>query len=250
MHTRLPKLLAAAPRVAAAVLLLAIGAGRAGGLSPTRVETSMRFLEYDATRALLAYELTLRNLSNLAVSSVVLTAEPACLEGPFELGDLAREEQASRRFTFPMPTGQHVLQPRFELAYTNFEGERIHVPPTRSPLMTSVDFAAVDLETGRVSLRLDIQNPGADGLLFIEVWVENPSLAEGTLELGDLAPGERLSRELHLTLPPGELFFNPTLHFSYHAFLAEGTRLHRSFTTLVQPRLDRVAAALAVKATP
>jgi hypothetical protein len=250
MHTLVPKILAAAPRAAAAVLLLAIGAVRADGLSPTRVETSMRFLEYDAPRALLAYELTLRNVSNLAVSSVVLTAEPPCLEGPFELADLAREEQASRRFTFPMPADRQVLQPRFELAYTNFEGERIHVPPARSPLMTSVDFAAVDLETGRVSLRVDIQNPGADGLLFIKLWVENPSLAEGTLELGDLGPGERLSREFQLTLAPGELFFNPTLHFSYHAFQAEGTRLHRSFTTMLQPRLDRVAAALAAKATP
>jgi hypothetical protein len=242
--------MASAMRAVTAGFLLAIGASGASGLSPTRVETSMRFLEYDAPRALLAYEVTLRNLSNLPVSSVVLTALPACLEGAFAPGDLAREEQASRRFTFPLPSGEHVLQPRFELAYTNFEGERIHVPPTRSALLTNVDFTAVDLEAGIVTLRVSVQNPGADGLLFIELWVENPSLAEGTLELGDLAPGQRLSREVQLKVAPGDVLFNPTLHFSYHAFQAEGTRLHRSFTTLLQPRLDRVAAALGAQAAP
>ena len=250
MHYPAQALAATARRAAGALLIVALGAGGASGLSPTHVETSMRFLEYDAPGALLAYELTLRNLSNLPVASLVLTAEPACVEGPFAVGELAREEQASRRFTFPMPAGSQVLQPRFDLEYTNFEGERIRVPASRPPLLTSVDFAAVDLETGQVSLRVDLQNPSEEGLLFVELWVENPGLAEGTLRLGDLGPGQRLSLELPLALPPGELFFNPTLHFSYHAFRAEGTRLRRSFVTLLQPRLDHVAAALAGQSTP
>jgi len=243
-------LVAAARGAAGALLLVALGAGAAGGLSPTRVETSMRFLEYDAPRAHLAYELTLRNLSNLPVSSLVLTAEPGCMEGPFAVSELAREEQASRRFTFAMPPGTLVLQPRFDLEYTNFEGERVRVPASRPPLQTSVDFVAVDLDSGRVELRVDLQNPGAEGLLFLELWTENPSQAVGTLRLGDLGPGERRSLDLQFALPPGELLFNPTLHFSYHAFQAEGTRLHRSFTTLLQPRLDRVAAALRDQSTP
>jgi len=231
-------------------LCLACSPGSALGLSPTHVETSLRFLEYDATRGLLAYEVTLRNLSSLPVSSLELSASPPCLEGPFAVGDLAREQQASRRFTFPMQSDAQLLQPRFDLAYTNFEGERIRVPATRPPLLTSVDFAAVDLAAGQVRLRVELHNPGAEGLLFLELWSENPGLAEGTLRLGDLAPGQRLSLELPFAVAPGDLLFNPTLHFSYHAFLAEGTRLHRSFTTLLQPRLDRVAAALEAADAP
>lgn len=211
----------------------------------------MRFLEFDAPAGLLAYEVTLRNLSSLPVSAVTLTAEPACLEGPLAIDDLSPEQQISRRFSFAMPAASQLFQPRFSLEYRNFEGERIVVAPERSPLLTSVDFVAVDLAAGRVRLRVDFQNPGTESLLFLEFWSENPGLSEGTRALGDLAAGARLSEEYDFSVPPGSLFFNPTLHFSYHAFQAEGTRLHRNFVTLLQPRLDRVAEALAAgAATP
>jgi len=204
----------------------------------------VRFLEFDGPAGLLAYEVTLRNLSSLPVSAITLSAEPASLEGPLRVNDLSPEQQISRRFSFAMPAGSQLFQPRFSLEYRNFEGERIVVAPDRSPLLTSIDFVVVDLAAGRVRLRVDFQNPSAESLLFLELWSENPSLADGTLPLGDLGPGERRSQEFELSVPPGTLLFNPTLHISFHAFHADGTRLHRNFMTLLQPRLDRVAAAL------
>lgn len=211
----------------------------------------MRFLEFDGPAGRLAYEVTLRNLSSLPVSAVTLTAEPTSLEGPFRVNDLAPEQQISRRFSFAMPAGSPLFQPRFALEYRNFEGERIVVAPDRSPLLTSIDFVVVDLAAGLVRLRADFQNPSAESLLFLELWSENPGLDEGTVSLGDLGPGERRSQEFELSVPPGTLLFNPTLHISFHAFRADGTRLHRNFMTLVQPHLDRVAEALAQStATP
>lgn len=235
------------PRRLCAALLPCLGLGiaaSAAAFAPARIETSVRFLEFDAPAGLLAYEVTLRNLSSLPVSAITLTAEPICLEGPLRVNDLDPEQQISRRFSFAMPSGSQLFQPRFSLEYRNFEGERIVVAPDRSPLLTSVDFVAVDLDAGRVRLRADFQNPSAESLLFLELWSENPSLDDGTAPLGDLGPGERLSQEFELSVPPGTLLFNPTLHVSFHAFHADGTRLHRNFMTLLQPRLDRVAEAL------
>jgi len=233
------------------LLVIALGIGApAAAFTPARVETTVRFLEFDGPAGRLAYEVTLRNLSSLPVSAVLLTADPPCLEGPFAAADLAPEEQRSRRFTFAMPEAGQIFQPRFSLEYRNFEGERIAVAPERTPLLTSVDFVAVDLAAGRVRLRVDFQNPGIESLLFLEFWTEHPCLAEDTVPLGDLAAGQHLSREFDFEVPPGTLLFNPTLHISYHAFHAEGTRLHRSFLTLLQPQLDRVAEALAGSPTP
>lgn len=237
---------------AASFLALALGfADPAVGFTPARIETTMRFLEFDAPAGRLAYEITLRNLSSLPVSAVTLTAEPACLEGTLAINDLAPEQQVSRRFSFAMSPDSQLFQPRFSLEYRNFEGERIVVAPERSPLLTSVDFVAVDLAAGRVSLRVDFQNPGTESLLFLEFWSENPGLTEGTVSVGDLAAGEQRSQVCDFDVAPGSVLFNPTLHISYHAFQAEGTRLHRNFVTLLQPRLDRVAEVLAAKpATP
>ena len=232
--------------VAVLMALPGLGAVRtASAESSSRVETTTRFVQYDEVQGLLAYEFTLRNVGSLPVSAVRLSTDPPCLEGPLEVGDLGREQQVGRRFTFKIDAQRRVFQPRFELQYTDYEGQRITVAPDRSPLILEVDFAAVDLATGRVSLRVDLNNLGTDNLLFLDLWSENPTLTEGDLALGDLEPGQSLSREVHFQLDPGERYFNPTLHLSFHALKAEGSRLHRRFYTIVQPQLDKVAAALA-----
>ena len=232
--------------VAVLMALPGLGAVRsASAESSSRVETTTRFVQYDEVQGLLAYEFTLRNVGSLPVSAVRLSTDPPCLEGPLEVGDLGREQQVGRRFTFKIDAQRRVFQPRFELQYTDYEGQRITVAPDRSPLILEVDFAAVDLATGRVSLRVDLNNLGTDNLLFLELWSKNPTRTEGDLALGDLEPGQSLSREVHLPLDPGERYFNPTLHLSFHALKAEGSRLQRRFYTIVQPQLDKVAAALA-----
>ncbi len=210
-----------------------------------RVETSTRFLEFDQLAGIVAYELTLRNLGSLPVSFVNLSTIPACLEGPLELSDLVKEQQVSRRFTFSMPDNEFIFQPRFSLEYTDHEGERHSIETSQSPLNVDVDFAAVDLATGEVGLKLILGNLGRENLLFLEIWSENPPLPEDRIALGDLGPGERLTEEIQIRINPGELLFNPTLHLSYHAFETDGTRFHRKFYTILQPRLDRVAEALA-----
>lgn len=220
------------------------------GLAGARVETETRFLEFDARAGILAYELTVRNLGSLPVAFVELSAEPSCVEGPLEVSDLAKEHRATRRFTFRMPEGELVFQPRFTLAYTDHEGERHRIESRQSPLVTSIDFESVDLATGEVALRLDFMNPGRESLLFLELWSENPGLEAGRIAIGDLAPGERITREIPYRLPPGEQLFNPTLHVSFHAFETEGTRYHRKFYTILQPRLDRVEEALLARKAP
>ena len=42
--------------------------------------------------------------------------------------------------------------------------------------------ARIDRGRYLTALRVDLQNPGAEGLLFIELWSENPDLAAGTLK--------------------------------------------------------------------
>ncbi len=222
------------------VTLMSLGAASVSA----RVETSMRFLEFDQQAGIVAYELTLRNLASLPVSFVSLSAEPACLEGPLELSDLVKKQQVSRRFTFTMPESEFIFQPRFNLNYTDYDGERHRIETSQSQLNVNVDFAAVDLATGEVALKLILGNLGSEDLLFLEIWSENPPLPEDRIALGDLGPGERLVDEILFRLPPGELLFNPTLHLSYHAFETDGTRFHRKFYTILQPRLDRVAEAL------
>ena len=103
----------------------------------------------------------------------------------------------------------------------------------------------MDLATGEVALKLVLSNFSRESLLFVEIWSESPQLPEDRISLGDLAPGEQITDEILFRLPPGEMLFNPTLHLSYHAFETEGTRFHRKFYTILQPRLDRVAEALA-----
>ncbi len=223
----------------AALILLACGDAAA------RVETTTRFLEYDQQAGIVAYEMTLRNLGSLPVSFVSLTAEPGSLEGPLDVSDLVKEQQASRRFTFRMPEGKFIFQPRFSLAYTDHEGQRHHVETKQSPLQMNIDFASVDVAAGEVSLKLHLGNLGTESLLFLEIWSENPPLPGGRIALGDLAPTENRQEEIDIQLTPGEKFFNPTLHFSFHAFETDGTQFHRKFYTILQPRLDRVAEALA-----
>ncbi len=225
----------------ALTMLLLLGAASVSA----RVETSTRFLEFDQQAGIVAYELTLRNLGSLPVSFVNLSAEPACLEGPLELSDLIKEQQVSRRFTFTMPDNEFIFQPRFSLYYTDHEGERHSIETNQSPLNVNVDFAAVDLATGEVALKLILGNIGRENLLFLEIWSENPTLPDDRISLGDLGPGERLIEEILIRIRPGEQLFNPTLHLSYHAFVPEGARFHREFYTILQPRLDRVAEALA-----
>jgi hypothetical protein len=229
-------------RIGAALAALMI---MTGATASARVETSTRFLEFDQQAGIIAYELTLRNLGSLPVSFVNLSAEPSCLEGPLEVSDLVKEQQVSRRFTFAMAENEFLFQPLFSLGYTDHEGERHSIETSQSPLNVNVDFAAVDLATGEVALKLVLSNFSRESLLFVEIWSESPQLPEDRISLGDLAPGEQITDEILFRLPPGEMLFNPTLHLSYHAFETEGTRFHRKFYTILQPRLDRVAEALA-----
>jgi hypothetical protein len=87
-------------------------------------------------------------------------------------------------------------------------------------------------------------NIGDEPLLFLELRSENPSFAAGALDLGDLRSGESMTQIIEFELPPGDRFFNPTLHLSYHALYSKGTRLIRNFYTFVQSDLRRVEAAL------
>lgn len=230
-------------------LALALGAlVLASASAGARVETTTRFLELDQKSGILAYELTVRNLGSLPVDAVRLECEPASLEGPLSVTVLAKEEQANRRFTFRMPEQKLIFQPRFKLTYTDNEGERHVRESEQSPLVLGVDFGAVDVARGLVTLKLDLLNTGQESLLFVELWSENPGLPVGKLAIGDLAPGTTRQQLVDFSLPPGELLFNPTLHVSFHAFEAEGTQFHRKFYTIVQSRLDRVEAALAERA--
>lgn len=231
--------------IAAGVVLLAgLAIATSAGAN---VETHTRFLEFDQRGGILAYELTVRNVGSLPVGNVVLSSLPECLEGSLAVMDLAKEEQVSRRFTFQMPEGKLIFQPRFQLAFNDNEGERHRIASRQSPLILSADFAEVELSQGRVVLKLELMNPGEESLLFLELWSENPELLQGRVKLGDLATGKSLSRRFEYSLPVGEVLFNPTLHVSFHAFEADGTRIHRNFYTILQPRLDRVEEALAAR---
>jgi len=245
---RIRQLIPPASRLMAA-LFCALFALALGASAPrATVETSMRFLEYDHTQGLLAYEITVRNLGGLPVSHVFLSTDPPALEGTFELSDLAKEERSSRRFTFRMPAETLLFQPRFLLAYTDYEGERIRIEQERPYLAVTVDFVECDLAAGKVAMSIALSNPNPEPVIFLELRSENPPLLGGTTGLGDLGPGDSASYIVHFSVEPDERFFNPTLYLDYHAFHSEGTRIHRSFYTILQPDLGRIEAALSARA--
>jgi hypothetical protein len=231
-------------------LLIALGLiaplpHRAVAYSESQVETRTRFLEYDQATGMLAYMISLRNLGNLTVSFVEVSADPPGSEGPFEISDLSKGQMVSRRFSFHLPPGQMLFQPRFNLAYTNFEGQRILIESQERLISTTVDFAECDVETGRVVLDLSIVNIGSGPLIFMELKTDNPHLEGGTLGLEDLKVGKQLKQSIEFQLDPNEIFFNPTLYLTYHAFQTESTQRHRNFITILQPDLRRIESALA-----
>ncbi|MCP4546445.1 MAG: hypothetical protein GY835_08285 [bacterium] len=209
-----------------------------------RVETLSRFLEYDQTQNILVYEITLRNLEQLPVSDIELTALPACEEGILEVNELRKEQRVSRRFTFKIEPGKSLFQPRFRLEYTKQDGERVYIEPSKSHIAVSIDFSHVDVAKGLVALKLSITNPNEESLIFIELKTENPKIEEGTMTLGDLKPGCSIHKEILFRTTPGDAFFNPTLYLNYHAFQTSGTKFHRNFYTVLQSDLNRVEAAL------
>jgi len=232
----------------AAFLLAGVSPPARAGDPDAGVEAVPRFLEYDGVEGILSYEITVRNLGSLPVSHVTLAADPESVEGPFALSDLGPEASALRRFTFRIDADTDIFQPRFRLTYTDAEGERIRSDAARSPLAASIDFAECDVAAGRVSLHFTLTNPNAEPLLFLELYTENPRQPEGARFLGDLGPGATLEFDIPFRLPAGERFFNPTCYLRYHAFLAEGTRIHRLFYTLLETDLREVEAALADRA--
>jgi hypothetical protein len=215
--------------------------------APAEVETLTQFLEYDQAQGVIAYKVVLRNRGSLPVRGIKLDVDPPCREGAWELSELSKEEVGTRQFSFDLPAGQLIFQPRFSLAYTDNEGERVEIAPGQSRLATTMDFTACQVATGRVTVRFTFTNPGEEPLLFLELSSENPRLAEGSLELGDLKPGETIQKDIEFQLQPGERIFNPTVHLLYHAFYSQGTRIHRSFYTFLQPDLQRVEDALAAR---
>jgi len=241
--------LRAVVRILAALLVLAMAAP-AGAKDESRgsVETQTRFLEYDALSGRLAYEVTVRNLGQLPVSFVELRSDPACQEGPFMVDDLGRGQSASRVFSFAMGREQQILHPRFELAFTDYEGERLRVLPQESLVAASVDFSYCDVATGWTDMAFSLTNTSPEPLLFLELRSENPSLSTGKLEAESLGPGKTVTWTLEYQLEPGETVFNPTLHLDYHQFGPTGTDQRRSFFTFLQPDLRRVEKALMEKA--
>jgi hypothetical protein len=227
----------------AACLLLLAGAGLSPALAS--VETLSRFLEYDQTQRLLVYEISLRNLGSLPVRRVLLESEPSAREGALKINELVKEKPFTGRLSFELPEGLQIFQPRLILSYSNHEGERIREAQDRPTLIPSTEFLACDLDSGWVEMRLSLTNPNPDPVIFLELRSENPPLdPPGTLELGDIQQGCTLSCDLRFRIDPGQRFFNPTLHISYHAYLAESTRLHRNFYTLLLPDLGRLESAL------
>ena len=235
--------------VLAATLLTAGLSPRAGSASESQLETTTRFLEYDQGRGLLAYLVSVRNLGSLPVSFVELRAEPGSVEGPIESSDLTKGQTISRRFSFALPPGETLFQPRFHLAYTTFEGQRIEIAPEKRLIAMSVDFVECDVKAGRVALSLAILNVSEEPLIFVELKADNPHLREGTRSLADLKVGMQLEQIVEFDLEPGETFFNPTLYLTYHAFQSESTRRHSNFLTLLQPDLRRIEAALLERRT-
>ncbi|MBN2172142.1 MAG: hypothetical protein JW819_12555 [Candidatus Krumholzibacteriota bacterium] len=241
--------LAAFAAASLAMLLLASAFPPARAGDPNAgVEAVPRFLEYDGNEGILSYEITVRNLGSLPVNHITLATEPESLEGSFALDDLGPEASALRRFTFRIDEGTNLFQPRFLLSYTDSEGERIRPDTGRSPLAASIDFAACDVAEGRVTLHFTLTNPHAEPMLFLELYTENPHLTDGTRFLGDLGPGATLEVDIPFRLPAGERLFNPTCYLRYHAFLTEGTRIHRLFYTLLETDLRQVEQALAKRA--
>ncbi len=216
----------------------------AEAFSESQIETSTRFLEFDETAGLIAYDVSLRNLGNLPVSFIELGAEPASLEGPLELSDLGKGQMISRRFSFQLSPESHLFQPRFRLGYTDFEGQRIEIKPEKRLHALTIDFTSCDIASGQIEMELSILNISPEPLIFVELKAEHPQLVGGTLALGDLKVGTQLTKKLMFQVSPGETFFNPTIYLTYHAFQAELTKRHRSFTTILQPDLRRIETAL------
>jgi hypothetical protein len=211
----------------------------------SHVETVTRFLEYNHRDGLMSYEISLRNLESLTISDIELESTPVSLEGAFSLRELKKGERGNRQFTFHIPSGNTLFQPRFKLAYTKQGGERVYVDPgEKSQILVNIDFRDVSLEQGRVDLLLSITNPNKESLVFMELKSENPDLAAGTITLDDLSTGESLEEIISFEIKPGEQFFNPTLYLSYHAFHTSGTKRHRNFYTIIQPDLSRVERLL------
>jgi len=230
-----------------ALLLGVISVAQASGLGQGSVETQTRFLEFDDSTGSLAYEVSIRNVGNLPISDLELDSEPTSLEGRFSVDELTAGSWARRRFSFRLEPKQRIFQPRFFLAFTNDEGERIKSENERSPLAANVDFTYCDVATGWVDMVFTLTNLGEDPLLFLELRSENPPLSEGPLERKSLGPGESLSWTLEYQIEPGDIFFNPTLHLRYHSFSVSGTRLQKKFYTFLQKDLRKVQEALAAR---
>jgi hypothetical protein len=214
------------------------------------VETQTRFLEYDQASGSLVYEVSIRNVGRLPVSYIDLESDPPSLEGKFSVDELSSGKWAHRRFSFQLKKGQQVFQPRFRMAFTDYEGERIKSEEERSPLAANVDFSYCDLATGWVDMVFTLSNLGEEPILFLEMRSENPSLPQGVIEHESLSSGESMSWTLEFQLEPGDTFFNPTLYLSYHSFSASGTRLKKKFFTFLQSDLQKVQDTLAAAAKP
>jgi len=228
---------------AAGLLLAQIAA--ANESSKGSVETRTRFLEYDAGRSSLIYEVSLRNVGNLPVSYIELDSDPASIEGSFSVDELGSGDWAKRRFSFKLAPRQKIFQPRFVVAFTDYEGQRIRSEEERSTLAANVDFSYCDVNTGWVDMIFTLTNLGDEPLLFLELRSENPRLPQEFIEKESLSPGEEASWTLEFQLEPGETLFNPTLYLEYYAFGVSGTRLQKKFFTFLQEDLRKVQNALA-----
>ncbi len=237
--------------ILAALLMAAFFAtdSRAAETSQGSIETQTRFLEYDASRGSLVYEVSLRNVGNLPVSYIDLDSDPPSLEGTFSVDELTTGDWAHRRFSFELKKGQQIFQPRFRLAFTDYEGERIKSEEERSPLVANVDFSYCDIATGWVDMVFTLTNLGEEPILFLELRSENPGLPQGVIEHDSISPGDSFSWTLEFQLEPGDTFFNPTLYLSYHSFSVSGTRLKKKFFTFLQSDLSKVQEALAASAS-
>ncbi len=230
-----------------AITLLVSTLALASESSRNKVETHTRFLEFDASTGNLVYEVSIRNLGNLPVSYLELDSDPICLEGTFHVDELGRGDWARRRFSFQLRPDQLVLQPRFTLLFTDYEGERIKSEEERGPLAANADFSFCDVNTGWVDMVFTLTNLGDEPLLFLELRSENPQLPQGLIEHESLSPGKSVSWTLEFQLEPGDTFFNPTLYLSYHSFGVAGTRLQKKFFTFIQKDLRKVEDVLAAQ---
>ena len=227
-----------------AMTMLAPSLAFAGNSIGSNVETHTRFLEFDTSTGNLVYEVSIRNLGNLPVSYLDLESDPISLEGTFSVDELGRGDWARRRFSFKLNPGQLVLQPRFTLGFTSYDGERIKSEEERSSLVANADFSFCDVTTGWVDMVFTLTNLGEDPLLFLELRSENPELPKGLIEHESMSPGESVSWTIEFQLEPGDTFFNPTLYLSYHSFGVSGTRLQKKFFTFIQKDLRKVEEAL------